>query len=206
MQALRVIENEHRSLAAVLHGMLHMVREIREHGAMPSFETFGAMVYYIDAFPEHFHHPKEDRYLFRLLRKRCPQAGALLDQLEEQHRIGAQKIRALEQALTRYQNGGDDEFPRFAAAVDDYAEFHWKHMSDEENEILRIAPTARLAAEHADSLKLQEARELARKPSVTTFRLSYARAAEMAPLVKRFLSPRGEVVYDARTNTLIVID
>ena len=139
MQALRVIENEHRSLAAVLHGMLHMVREIREHGAMPSFETFGAMVYYIDAFPEHFHHPKEDRYLFRLLRKRCPQAGALLDQLEEQHRIGAQKIRALEQALTRYQNGGDDEFPRFAAAVDDYAEFHWKHMSDEENEILPLA-------------------------------------------------------------------
>jgi len=139
IQALHVIEDEHRSLAAVLHGLLHMVREIRDRGAKPSFEVFGAMIYYIDAFPERFHHPKEDRYLFRLLRKRCPKAGGLLDQLEEQHRIGAHKIRTLEQALARYQNGGEDEFPHFAAAVDDYADFHWKHMSDEENEVLPLA-------------------------------------------------------------------
>ena len=139
IQALRIIEDEHRSLAAVLHGLLHMVREIRDHGAKPSFETFGAMVYYIDTVPERFHHPKEDRYLFRLLRKRHPQASVLLDQLEEQHRIGAHKIRTLEQTLSRYQSGGDDEFAHFAAAVDDYADFHWKHMSDEENEVLPLA-------------------------------------------------------------------
>jgi len=30
--------------------------------------------------------------------------------------------------------------------------------------------------------------------------------AQMAPLVKRLLSPQGDVVYDTRTNTLIVID
>ena len=121
--------------------MLHMVREIREHGAEPGFDAFGAMVYYIDAFPERFHHPKEDRYLFRLLRLRCPQAGALLDRLEEEHRIGAHKIRTLEQALARYQAGGDDEFPYFAAAVDDYADFHWKHMGAEEKEVLPLART-----------------------------------------------------------------
>jgi len=183
MQALRVIENEHRSLAAVLHGMLHMVREIREHGAMPSFETFGAMVYYIDAFPEHFHHPKEDRYLFRLLRKRCPQAGALLDQLEEQHRIGAQKIRALEQALTRYQNGGDDEFPRFAAAVDDYAEFHWKHMSDEENEILPLA-RKHLTAEDwtaIDAAFLGHADPLVGLEAGAEYRALFTRIVSLAP-------------------------
>ena len=28
----------------------------------------------------------------------------------------------------------------------------------------------------------------------------------MAPLVKKFLSPRGEVIFDARTNTLIITD
>ena len=37
-------------------------------------------------------------------------------------------------------------------------------------------------------------------------RLSYAKAAEVAPLLKRFLSPRGDVTYDARTNTLFVTD
>ncbi len=41
---------------------------------------------------------------------------------------------------------------------------------------------------------------------VERFRLSYARAQELAPLVKKLLSERGEIVVDARTNTLIVID
>ena len=119
--------------------MLHMVREIRERGTIPNFEAFGAMVYYIDAFPERFHHPKEDLYLFRLLRLRCPEANALLDRLEEEHRTGAHKIRTLEQMLARYENGGEREFPQFASAVDHYADFHWKHMGAEENEVLPVA-------------------------------------------------------------------
>ena len=60
MQADRIIQDEHRSLAAVLHGMLYLVHDIRDRGAKPSFDVFGAMIYYIDAFPERFHHPKED--------------------------------------------------------------------------------------------------------------------------------------------------
>jgi len=183
MQALRIIEDEHRSLAAVLHGMLQMVREIRDHGAKPSFETFGAMVYYIDAFPERFHHPKEDRYLFRLLRKRCPKASALLDQLEEQHRIGAQKIRTLEQALSRYQNGGADEFPRFATAVDEYADFHWKHMSDEENEVLPLA-RAHLTAEdwdEIDSAFLGHADPLVGVEAGAEYRALFTRIVNLAP-------------------------
>jgi type IV pilus assembly protein PilQ len=77
---------------------------------------------------------------------------------------------------------------------------------EEEGGIVRIAPASRLAAEAEDERRLREARSTSREPQVTTFRLSYARAQEMAPLVKRLLSPRGDVVYDTRTNTLIVID
>ena len=46
------------SLAAVLHGMLHLVHAIRDRGALPDFNVLGAMIYYIDAFPERFHHPQ----------------------------------------------------------------------------------------------------------------------------------------------------
>jgi len=74
MQAIRTIQDEHRSLAAVLHGMLHLVHAIRDRGARPDFKVLGAMVYYIDAFPERFHHPKEDAYLFHFLRIRHPDA------------------------------------------------------------------------------------------------------------------------------------
>lgn len=139
MQAIRIIHDEHRSLAAVLHGMLYLVREIREHGAKPDFAVLGAMVYYIDAFPERFHHPKEDRYLFRLLRTRYPLASPLIDRLETEHRAGAEKIRLLEQALARYQQGGASEFSGFAAAVEAYAAFHWDHMHAEEKELLPLA-------------------------------------------------------------------
>lgn len=139
MEAVRIIRDEHRSLAAVLHGMLYLVHEIRDRGAQPNFELFGAMIYYIDAFPERFHHPKEDGYLFKVLRVRCPAAAPLLHRLQAQHRAGAEKIRALEQALSRYQNGGVSEFPDFLAAVEGYAEFHWDHMRSEEKELLPLA-------------------------------------------------------------------
>src|SRR5207253_3316673 len=106
MKAIGIIRDEHRSLAAVLHGMLYLVREIGESGRKPDFNVLGAMIYYIDAVPERFHHPKEDKYLFALLRARYPAARPLLDRLAEEHRIGAEKIRTLEQALARYQQGG----------------------------------------------------------------------------------------------------
>ena len=139
MQAIRIIQDEHRSLAAVLHGMLYFAREIREHGMKPQFNVLGAMVYYIDAFPERFHHPKEDEYLFKLLRARCPEARPLLDQLQEEHRASREKIRTLEQTLSRYQQGGDTEAAAFIAAVEDYAAFHWQHMGREEKELLPLA-------------------------------------------------------------------
>ena len=62
--------------------MLYLVRSIKDGTATPDFTLFGAMVYYIDAFPERFHHPKEETYLFRLLRLRYPAAGSLLDVLD----------------------------------------------------------------------------------------------------------------------------
>jgi hemerythrin-like domain-containing protein len=139
MQAIRIIQDEHRSLGAVLHGMLYLVHQIRDRGTKPDFDLFGAMIYYIDAFPERFHHPKEDQYLFRLLRIRHPDAALLLDRLKKEHSAGAEKIRTLEQALARYQQGGASEFTNFLTAVEAYAAFHWDHMRAEEKEILPLA-------------------------------------------------------------------
>ena len=95
MQAIRIIEDDHRALAAVLHGMRYLVREIAERGAAPRFDVLGAMIYYIDAFPERVHHPRESEYLFRFLRARCKEAAPILDVLEEEHRAGAEHVRRL---------------------------------------------------------------------------------------------------------------
>jgi branched-chain amino acid transport system ATP-binding protein len=139
VKTLRIIRDEHRTLSAVLHGMLYLVRDIAERGNEPDFRVLDAMVYYIDTFPERFHHPKEDRYLFRILRLRCAEAAPLLDRLETEHRAGNEKVRSLEQALARYHAGGSPEFSNFRAAVEAYAQFHWDHMRAEENDVLPLA-------------------------------------------------------------------
>jgi type IV pilus assembly protein PilQ len=77
---------------------------------------------------------------------------------------------------------------------------------DTDNGIVRVAPVAKLTEEAAARRKLAEEQKLDRPLRTTRYRLSYAKAAELAPLIKKFLSPRGEVVVDPRTNTLIITD
>lgn len=136
MQAIRIIRAEHRSLAAVLHGLLHLVRNIRFQLAEPDFELLRAMVDYIEAFPERFHHSKEDQYLFARLRIRDPESAPLLDRLGAEHRTGADQIQRLIESLTRYEQRGDEAFAAFAQTVSVYAAFHWEHMRYEETELL----------------------------------------------------------------------
>ena len=96
------------SIAAVLHGMLYLVREIRDRGARPDFAVLGAMIYYLDTVPERFHHPKEDQYPFKRLRERHTGAGPLIDRLEEEHRVGAEKGDAESAAFDRRGRGVRD--------------------------------------------------------------------------------------------------
>jgi type II secretory pathway component HofQ len=77
---------------------------------------------------------------------------------------------------------------------------------EEDGSVLRVARAERLRSEAEERRRLAEAKSAARPRSVASFRLSYARAAEVAPVVKRLLSPRGDVVFDARTNTLLIVD
>lgn len=182
MRTIRIIHDEHRSLAAVLHGMLYLVREIRERGAAPNFELFDAMIYYIDAFPERFHHPKEDR-LFARVRQREPAAATLIDRLEDEHRKGAEMIRAIEQAQARYRQGGPGEFAAFAASVEAYAAFHWQHMRAEEQELLPLAQQ-HLAAqdwEAIDALFLEHGDPLFGADKIAEYATLFRRIVNLAP-------------------------
>ncbi|MEP7328748.1 MAG: hemerythrin domain-containing protein, partial [Betaproteobacteria bacterium] len=59
--------------------------------------------------------------------------------LESEHRAGALRIRELEQALSRYQQGGDGEFAHFASLAEAYVEFERQHMRSEEMEVFPLA-------------------------------------------------------------------
>ena len=76
-----------------------------------------------------------------------------------------------------------------------------------EGTIVRIAPIAVLAEEEGERRKLSEAKALAGDLRVQTFSLSYAKAEQMILLLtKSALSQRGQIQFDARTNTVIMTD
>ncbi len=75
-----------------------------------------------------------------------------------------------------------------------------------EGNVLRIATRDTFTSEAESRRKQAEAQALAvDKIQVTQF-LSYAHAVDVMPIVKKFLSARGDVVADARTNALIITD
>jgi len=74
-----------------------------------------------------------------------------------------------------------------------------------EGDILRVATVSRLREEAAARRRLDEEGQAKPSGRLALFRLSHARAQEMAPLLERILSPVGRVSYDPRTNTLLVV-
>lgn len=138
-EAIAIIQDEHRSLSAVLHGLRHLVREMTERGKAPDFRLLGAMLFYLDAFSEKLHNPKESVYLFARLRSRTHEADEIIDQLERQHSDSAQLGRELEHALARLEAGMTDGLTLFASAVDRLMEEAWPHMATEEKVLLPLA-------------------------------------------------------------------
>jgi type IV pilus assembly protein PilQ len=72
--------------------------------------------------------------------------------------------------------------------------------------VLRIATSSTLKREADEKRELEKAQEQA-VPVVTVTRvLSYAKAAALRDTLKQFLSPRGEILADQRSNMVIIRD
>ncbi len=137
--AISILKSEHRSISAVLHGLKQLAKDARSATTRPRFDVFRAMLRYIDEYPERLHHPKEDEHLFARLVQRAPQAKALVDELQAEHVQGARLIRELERALVFMEDGWPVGRREFEAAAGAYAEYHWKHMRKEEEQLLPLA-------------------------------------------------------------------
>lgn len=138
-KAVRMLREEHRSLAAVIASLEQLARQARDTSVKPDFAVFRAMIYYIDAFPERQHHPKEDRELFTRLAARAPQAQGVLDELRAEHVKGGEMIRGLERDLLAFEQNWPQGAEAFAEGVAAFARFHHKHMRTEEQQVLPLA-------------------------------------------------------------------
>jgi len=76
-----------------------------------------------------------------------------------------------------------------------------------EDNVIRIARLTDLQREEQEKRKLQEEKQLAGDLETMRKRLSYAKAQELEPTVKKVaLSARGSITLDNRTNTMIIND
>lgn len=139
IQPLATLRDEHRSLAAVAHGLELLAREAREQGRPPRFDLLRAIVYYIRTFPEAQHHPREDAYLFRKLRERTSEFNDTLAELERQHKEGGLLVDDLENSIDRYEADPRGSHGQFADAVARFVAAQEQHMRLETRVILPAA-------------------------------------------------------------------
>ena len=181
-KAIRIIRDEHRSISAVLSGLIELTRVARNPGVQPGFAVFRAMIHYIDEFPERLHHPKEDHFLFARLAERAPDTRPLVEELRKEHVRGAELVRELESALLAFEVNGARDLPAFDAAVNAYAQFHWDHMRKEEE---RVLPLAEKHLTEADWRWIEEAFAGNRDPIADLrerdFEQLYQRIVNLAP-------------------------
>ena len=95
MDAMRILMDEHQSLAAIIHAIRHMIGEIEAGRLQPDHKLLEAMVHYLEAYPEKRHHPKEDAFLFAPLKARTHEGDEALARLEAEHAQAEARIATL---------------------------------------------------------------------------------------------------------------
>jgi hemerythrin-like domain-containing protein len=145
--ALDVIRDEHHALAGMLTALRHLARDLRDRGGEPDFALLRAILFYIHAFPERLHHPKESELLFPAIRRRDPTLTAVLDRLDADHDRGEHAVHALVMQLLEYEQLGERCRDAFVASVEQFVERYLEHMAVEERDVL---PRARALLERDD--------------------------------------------------------
>lgn len=142
-EALRVIRDEHATLAAMLQSLMQMVKRGPDPEGKDQhelyFDVLRAMLFYIDEFPEKLHHPKESDLLFPRVARSAPHVMATIDQLERDHMTGEARVRELMHMLMAWEYLGETRRQVFEDEVTRYVDFYLRHMHLEESEVLPAA-------------------------------------------------------------------
>jgi len=152
--AISVIQAEHNGIWRILNVAEELSGAVKEGGAPPDAELFEAVFEYIESYADQVHHPKEDQYLFKALRRRSPELAATLDELEQQHREGPELVETARGSLAACASGAPGACAAFREAVERYLAFQREHLQREEREVI---PRAREVLTDADWAEIDAA-------------------------------------------------
>jgi len=181
MQALRIISEDHSNLWR-LATTIDLVAEEIESGATVDPVFFNSVFDYIEQFVDRSHHPKEDDFLFRILRQRSTEAAAILDPLQEDHRNGPANLTTLRAQVVQAACGQLSAHD-FASSIRVYTAGLKTHISTEEKLAM---PLAKAALTPEDWAEINEAfldnnDPLFGDSAKAEFRELYHRIASLAP-------------------------
>lgn len=154
--AIEKIREEHKDYGRVLRCLRETVKDLQgkewrrqakqgeegKPGYRANLDLLFSIVYYIRVFPDKYHHPKEEDFLFKALRQRDPDSAGFLDQVTQQHSVGDRLIDELDAALKAYQDSYPEGLEALAAAVETFVSSQFEHMKLEEEKILPAAQAA----------------------------------------------------------------
>jgi hemerythrin-like domain-containing protein len=152
--SLQTIREEHASLAAMLQSLRMMLK--RGPGTDPQqyFDVLGAMLFYIDEFPERLHHTKETTLLFPRVLKASPAVRETVERLDHDHQKSETGVRELQHLLMAWELLGESRRQAFEDHCSRYLDAYLEHMKVEETIIL---PEAEKCLSEADWLELDAA-------------------------------------------------
>lgn len=138
-ESLRIIQEEHSALAAMLRSLSMMVDRGPDHEPERYFDVLRAMLFYIDEFPERLHHTKESQLLFPKVLRVAPETREAIDHLENDHSKSEAGVRELQHLLLAWELIGDSRRAAFETSVKRYIEAYMAHMRLEETAIIPVA-------------------------------------------------------------------
>jgi branched-chain amino acid transport system ATP-binding protein len=139
MQALNIISAEHRGMWRLTTALDSISREMQSSGSHGGASVVVMMLDYLDAYIDRMHHPKEDRYLFRLLRLRAPHAVAAIEKLEAEHEAGPRHLAALRTLVFSLAQGNQNDRAAYFEQMARFIDSLRTHMRFEETTVLPLA-------------------------------------------------------------------
>ena len=137
--ALSILHGEHVAYATALKNLSNQLDRARTHSSRQSLDIVDTGLRFIDTFIDHFHHPKEDEFLFRALRRRTNEADYVLRDLQFEHAYAGQVLAELKSALNLAKGGDPAQIAHLAELMERHMNAQFAHMECEESVIFPLA-------------------------------------------------------------------
>jgi hemerythrin-like domain-containing protein len=159
MTSTDILKHEHEILMLILDAAKREARLIRTSGKVRA-DRLGQMIDFFRMFVDRCHHAKEEKHLFRLMRKRdAAKANGPITILLREHEEGRVRVKAMTRALARAVKGDARAAASLAEDLGAYILLLQNHTDKEDDVVYPLADEILKAADQEALMKAFEAVE-----------------------------------------------